>query len=133
VEIFGVGGLELVAILIIMLVVGGPKRMAQWAYQLGQAMSKLRAMWKTVAVELQKEFDAAGVDVKVPEQIPNRAAFKQNINRQLDRAFQPVTKPLQDSLQQARVDLKPVEAVKPPAPTTNPAPEVQDLGVWSNP
>ena len=62
-EIFGIGGAELVAILIIMLVVAGPKRMVQWAYVLGQYVSKARAMWDGVMAGVQKEIDDAGLDI----------------------------------------------------------------------
>ena len=62
-EIFGVGGAELAAILIIMLIVAGPKRMIQWAYVLGQYMAKARAMWAETMTYVQKELNDAGMDV----------------------------------------------------------------------
>ena len=62
-EILGIGGAEFIAIFIIMLVVAGPKRMIQWAYVMGKYTAKIRAMWAESMTYLQKEFDAAGLDV----------------------------------------------------------------------
>ena len=40
-DILGVGGWEIVAILLIMLIVAGPKRMISWSYTLGKYVSQL--------------------------------------------------------------------------------------------
>lgn len=93
-EILGIGGLELVMIIAIMLVVAGPKRMIQWSYTAGRYLSQLRRMWGETAQMLQKEFDQAGIDVKVPEKMPTRASIRGDINR----ALSPVTKPIQDQM-----------------------------------
>lgn len=100
-DILGVGGWELVAILLIMLVVAGPKRMIAWSYTLGTYVSKLRKMWAETAKMLQKEFDEAGVDVKVPTDIPTRAT----LNREIGRALTPVTKPLQETLDATKKEM----------------------------
>ncbi len=100
-DILGVGGWELVAILLIMLVVAGPKRMIAWSYTLGTYVSKLRKMWAETAKMLQKEFDEAGVDVKVPTDIPTRAT----LNKEIGRAFAPVTKPLQETLDATKKEI----------------------------
>ncbi len=101
-DILGVGGWELVAILLIMLVVAGPKRMIQWSYQLGKYVSMLRKMWADTAQMLQKEFDEAGVDVKVPTNIPTRG----DLNREINRALSPVTKPFQESLDATKKEME---------------------------
>jgi len=80
-EIFGVGGAELVAILIIMLIVAGPKRMIQWAYILGQYVAKIRSMWADVMAGVQKELDAAGMDVQLPKTMPTRAELNNHVNQ----------------------------------------------------
>ncbi|MBK8029590.1 MAG: hypothetical protein IPK17_08760 [Chloroflexi bacterium] len=78
-DILGVGGWELLAILLIMVVVAGPKRMIAWSYQLGRYVGVIRKMWVETAKQLQKEFDAAGVDVKVPQELPRvRASPKRS-------------------------------------------------------
>jgi Sec-independent protein translocase protein TatA len=146
-DILGVGGWELVAIILIMLVVAGPKRMIQWSYTLGKYVAVLRKMWSETAQMLQKEFDEAGVDVKVPKDIPTRAS----IGREINRALTPVTKPLQETLDATKNEIntakkavslnletateatkpvaadkpaeaKPVEQPKPAAPEASPAP-----------
>lgn len=101
-DILGVGGMELAAILIIMLVVAGPKRMLTWAYILGQYVAKAREAWKSVSAELQKEIDAAGLDVKVPEEIPTRQRLNATVRQHVNRATQPVTQPINETFEQAR-------------------------------
>src|SRR3954452_1702346 len=100
-DILGVGGWELVAILLIMLVVAGPKRMISWSYTLGKYVSQLRRMWADTAQMLQKEFDDAGVDVRVPKDIPTRG----DLNRELGRALTPVTKPFQETMTATKKEL----------------------------
>src|SRR5664279_4170857 len=115
-DILGVGGWELVAIVLIMLIVAGPKRMIQWSYTLGTYVSKLRKMWTEAAVMIQKEFDEAGVDVKVPKDIPTRA----DLNREIGRALTPITKPFQETMDATRKELdstKQAISLKAPPPT----------------
>ena len=54
----------------------------------------LRKMWAETAQMLQKEFDDAGVDVKVPKDIPTRG----DITREIGRALTPVTKPFKEAM-----------------------------------
>src|SRR5664279_976438 len=129
-DILGVGGWELVAIVLIMLIVAGPKRMIQWSYTLGTYVSKLRKMWAEAAVMIQKEFDEAGVDVKVPKDIPTRA----DLNREIGRALTPITKPFQETMDATRkerdstkqgISLKqtpPTPVTPPPSPANPTAP-----------
>ena len=128
-DIFGIGGLELVVILIIMVIVAGPKRMIQWSYILGRELGKVRKMWGETAKMLQKEFDAAGVDIKVPEQPPTRGTLRNEAARMLA----PFTKPMQDAMNEVNKDLgeikqtaamipgaKVSETPKPAVPKMNP-------------
>jgi len=55
---------DLLIILIIMLVVAGPKRMVQWAYTIGRYTAQLRAMFQETMNAVQKEIDEAGLDVR---------------------------------------------------------------------
>ena len=146
-NIFGIGGPELLVILIIMLIFAGPKRMIHWAYILGQYLAKFRVIWSQTVDLVQKEFDEAGVDIKLPKEPPTR----QNINRAISDALQPMTQPLQESLDEVKKDMESVkavsddlkektslpsdskpEAVKPTEPeTTNNA--SPSLGTWSSP
>ncbi|HVU11769.1 MAG TPA: hypothetical protein VHD90_10835 [Phototrophicaceae bacterium] len=119
-DILGVGGWELVAILIIMLIVAGPKRMITWSYQLGKYISMLRKMWAETAQMLQKEFDEAGVDVQVPKDIPTR----NDLNREIGRALTPMTKPFQESLAATQGELdsaKKAMSLSSSSPSSTPA------------
>lgn len=111
-DILGIGGWELVTILVIMLVVAGPKRMIAWSYTLGKYVAVLRDMWAEAAKTLQQEFDQAGVDVKIPKELPTRGA----INRELGRVMTNVSKPLIDPLNDVRDELR--DATGAGAPTT---------------
>jgi Sec-independent protein translocase protein TatA len=106
-ELFGIGTTELIAILIIMLVVAGPKRMLQWAYILGQYTAKLRAMWAQTMAVMQKEFDQAGVDVTLPKNIPTR----NSLVSQMNNALSGMTKPVQDVLDEVKTDVHEAQAV----------------------
>jgi Sec-independent protein translocase protein TatA len=135
-DILGVGGWEIVAILLIMLIVAGPKRMISWSYTLGKYVSQLRRMWADTAQMLQKEFDDAGVDVQVPKDIPTRG----DLNREIGRALTPVTKPFQETMSAAKKEMDttkqamslgstsltpkaaPITTTPPATPTTPPIP-----------
>ena len=80
-EIFGIGGFEVALVIIIALVVAGPGRMAVWARTLGRWVSKMRQLWSITAAQLQRELDDAGVDFKVPRDIPTRRAIVQELSR----------------------------------------------------
>lgn len=100
-NVFGVGAWELVAILLIMLVFAGPKRMIHWSYVLGQHVSKFRKIWSETVDLVQKEFDDAGVDIKLPKEPPTRGS----LNKSLTEAVKPMTKPVQDSLYEVKKDM----------------------------
>jgi len=90
-ELLGIGTTELIAILVIMLVVAGPKRMIRWAYILGQYVAKLRQMWAETMAVVQKEFDQAGMDITLPKGIPTRDSLASQMNTVLRSAARPVT------------------------------------------
>ena len=100
-NIFGVGGAELLAILIIMLVIAGPKRMIHWSYIMGKQVRKFRKIWSQTVDLVQKEFDEAGVGITLPKEPPTR----QNLNKAIADAVQPVSKPLQDSIDEVKQDV----------------------------
>lgn len=100
-ELFGIGGTELVAIFIIMLVVAGPKRMIQWAYVLGQYTAKARAIWAEVMANVQKEIDAAGMDVKLPKTMPTRAT----LNKPVTNVWANITAPVKGVMDDVRTEV----------------------------
>ncbi|MCS6835768.1 MAG: twin-arginine translocase TatA/TatE family subunit [Anaerolineae bacterium] len=146
-NIFGIGGAELVLILLIALVVAGPKRMIEWAYHLGRWVAKLRQMWSQMMDVVQQEVDAAGLDVKLPKELPTRQSLNQTINQ----AMKPLTDPLRQTLDEASLSQKPVSAphtrrseqlltgrkltsgANGAAPSEAAAPPAPSLGSWSNP
>lgn len=104
-DIFGIGGWELVAIFIIMLLVAGPKRMIAWSYTLGRWVATVQKMWRTTAEQIQKELDAEGIDIKVPRDLPTR----NSIRKEAGRLAQPFTKPIQDEMDAVKRDIDEVK------------------------
>lgn len=111
-NVFGIGGWELVLVLIIMLVVAGPKRMAQWAYTLGRWTAKLRVMWEEVAEQLQAELQESGINVEIPKSPPTRQSIQRSLEdygRQLAESAgnpQEEIKKIQEDIQSASKDVK---------------------------
>jgi len=96
VDFLGIGVPELILILILALIVAGPKRMLAWSYQLGRWVAALRQMWSQTARMLQQEFDEAGVDVRVPQDIPTRADIRREVARVVDKYGAPIHEPIAD-------------------------------------
>ncbi|MBZ0284225.1 MAG: hypothetical protein K8L97_26030 [Anaerolineae bacterium] len=141
-DILGIGGAELIAILIVMLVVAGPKRMIQWAYVLGTYMAKLRAMWAEVMSAVQQELKESGVDVELPKELPKHGNLNRQFNQQVQKVMSPVTKPIEDTLKEASVSVNTPNtqsavpegngAAKPkPQPSAPPPNDKSDFGSWS--
>jgi Sec-independent protein translocase protein TatA len=94
VNIFGLGGAELVVIIVIMLVVAGPTRMVSWAYIMGQWIARFRLMWEQAVDTLQDEVNAAGLDVEIPRELPTR----NNLNKFASAAMKPYADELQKEM-----------------------------------
>ena len=91
-NIIGVGTSELLLVLVIMMVIAGPKRMIIWANLLGQYWVKLRRIWSEMVKEIQKELDDAGVDVTLPKTPPTRT----QMDKWAQAAMKAVSEPLQE-------------------------------------
>jgi sec-independent protein translocase protein TatB len=104
-NIFGIGGAELVLVILIAIVVAGPKRMIVWAYQAGRLIGKLRRQWEQVAEVLQKEVDAAGIEAQVPRDLPNR----QNITRMVTQAMKPAMDEVDKAARDVQQQIDPVQ------------------------
>jgi Sec-independent protein translocase protein TatA len=153
-NIFGIGGAELVLILIIMLVVAGPKRMIQWAYVLGKYVAVLQGMWSQAAAALQKEFDDAGVKVEVPKELPTKGDLQRSIttaiqkNVPVDEVTDELNKDIATVKKATQFTTAPAIATKTPAakqripptnggkaaapePDANPKPDEPTFGTWS--
>lgn len=145
-EIFGVGTVELLAIFIIMIVVAGPKRMIQWAYILGRYVARFRAMWAETMDYVESELKQAGVDVELPRDVPTRGSLNKQIAQTVGKISAPVTKPVQEALDETANELNEVKAqatvtstdwtkFKTNAPTSKPTPPSNgstDMGTWSS-
>lgn len=157
-NIFGVGGAEIVVVIMIMLIVAGPKRMVRWMYVIGQYVGKFRIVWSQMVDVMQDEVDAAGLDVKLPRDIPTKQSLAQTAGQfmkpyteSLENTLEDVAKPIKEtmdetgkSLEQAKAEVKTSAKVnmssgkKKPAkiassvPSSEPqAPSDAGFGAWS--
>ena len=101
----GVGGSELLLILIITMIVAGPRRMIAWSYQLGRWLSRAQKLWAESARVLQREFDEAGVEVEVPRQLPTRRTLNRELRKAVESAAAPIREPLQELRGEVKADL----------------------------
>ena len=101
---FGVGTWELLVILLIALIVAGPKRMLEWAYYLGRILGKFRVMWSQVMETIQQELDDSGVDVKLPKTFDRRA-----INQTASDFMRPFSEEVRRAEEAYRAELKSIE------------------------
>ncbi|MBC8171353.1 MAG: hypothetical protein H7X77_06760 [Anaerolineae bacterium] len=99
-NIFGIGEIELVIVILIALVVAGPKRLIQWAYVAGKWVARGRKMWSEAMGLIQQELNESGMDVNLPKQMPTRASIRRGVESTL--------KPLSDPVKGAMNDLKSV-------------------------
>jgi Sec-independent protein translocase protein TatA len=128
-NIFGVGGAELVLIFIIMLIVAGPKRMIRWAYVLGQYVGKLRRMWEEVVDMMQKEADSAGLGITIPKELPT----KQGITKLVADAVKPYANELSQPLQDVQSSLRDTVSEANAVVKDTDKQTTSDLGAWSVP
>ncbi len=95
-EFLGIGGWEIVAILLIMLIFAGPKRMLQWSYTLGKWVAVARTMWSQTAEQLEHELHESGVDIDVPRELPTRQSINASITKYVSTAAKPIVEPVKD-------------------------------------
>lgn len=131
-NIFGVGGAELVVIIMIMLIVAGPKRMIRWAYVIGQYVGKFRILWAQMVDVMQEEVDAAGLDVKLPREIPTKQSLAQTAGQlmkpyteSLENTLDEVAKPIKETVDETN---KTVEEVKKETKTST----TVKMGSWTD-
>lgn len=108
-NILGVGPAEVVVILILMLVVAGPKRMIQWAYHAGRYTAMARKMFQETMEQITREIEDSGVDVR--KDLADLPSLKANFDI-IGEASRVIN---------ADLNAEPTSAATPPAATdTNP-------------
>lgn len=102
-NIFGIGGVELILIFVLMLVVAGPKRMIQWAYVMGKWVAKFRVMWSQTVDLVNQELNAAGYDVQLPKDAPTR----KNVTRWAQNTLNKTSDdPIKTTLNEIKADME---------------------------
>jgi Sec-independent protein translocase protein TatA len=136
VNIFGIGGAELVLIFVIMLIVAGPKRMIRWAYVMGTYVGKLRRMWEEVVDMMQKEADDAGLDIKIPKELPTKAGITKLVADavkpyadEIKKPIEEIKAPLRDTMTEANALMKETQDKPKNAESLN-ATKDESFGSW---
>ncbi len=120
-NILGVGPGELVVVLILMLVVAGPKRMVQWAYHIGRYTAQLRTMFQETMNVIQKELAESGVEI--PKELTNLQNTKFDIVQEASKIIntEPSSAvPAPSSPPATSDESKPTVPDAPSAPDANP-------------
>ena len=126
-NILGVGPGEVLVILVIALVVAGPKRMIQWAYQIGRYTARFRAMAQETMSAFQKELAASGLDVT--KDLASLQSTKFDVMKEVSKIVDPVltlpaVEPPDQAQPAASVPTAPTQPAIPPAePKTGSAAE----------
>jgi len=61
--ILGVGVGELLIVMLVLFVVGGPKNTAKWAHELGRLVRQVRLAWAQVIADMEKELGPEGKEL----------------------------------------------------------------------
>jgi sec-independent protein translocase protein TatB len=114
----GVGPGELLVIFIIALVVAGPKRMIQWAYQIGRYTARIRAMAQETMNAVQKELAASGLD-DVTKDLASLQSTKFDVMKEVSKIVDPaLTPPAVEAPDQAQPAASAPSAPPQPAETS---------------
>ncbi|NDJ76909.1 MAG: hypothetical protein GYB65_11675 [Chloroflexi bacterium] len=103
--IFGVGLFEILLIMLILFIVGGPENTAKWAREVGRYVGKLRQQWQHAVKEFEKELGPEGKEL-----LDASRELSQNLN-QVRRASSPrrlvtdTTRKLSQSMTDIQSDL----------------------------
>lgn len=111
-NIFGIGPTELVVVLLIMLMVAGPKRMARWAYVMGVYLAKIRDMWQETSTVLKKELAEAGMEPEIVDtlgKMANPQKRRSIVSGELDKLVGDMKKPIEETLKPVEDAMKPVQ------------------------
>jgi Sec-independent protein translocase protein TatA len=141
-SLFGVGIMELVLVVMIALIVAGPKRMIQWAYLTGRFIAQAQHTWSKAISAMQKEFDDAGVDLHLPKDPMN----PQEMRRFKEEALKPIREPMEQAIRDyqqeqrnlhneiKQIDNEVKTDPQQDDPSTTPPPEDQNngFGTWSS-
>lgn len=61
--IFGVGLAEILLVLLVLFVVGGPENTARWAREIGRWMGKARRTWQALMAEIEADLGEDGKEL----------------------------------------------------------------------
>ena len=118
-NIFGIGTAELGIILLLMLIVAGPKRMVQWAYVAGQYLARFREIWQQTVGLVRKELEQAGLEPEVMDSLQQFANPRTRARyNPLDKLVDEMKKPVDEAMKPVADTAKEVKAAV--TPTANP-------------
>jgi Sec-independent protein translocase protein TatA len=124
---FGIGLPEAVLIVIVMLVVAGPKRMIRWSYFAGRYIAAARNMFQEAVRAFQREIDMEGVLNDVPK-LP-KPGQKFDIVKEADKL---IRTEIGDPKASAKAEPKTASTVNPPNPGQTAAQNVVSNNLKAN-
>jgi hypothetical protein len=105
-NILGVGSLELFLIIMITLIVAGPKRMLVWSNIAGRYFVQARILLGKMVEQAQKELDENEIPIQLPRQLPTNPT---ELARLTKESLKPLEKPLQQATKAYEREIKKVD------------------------
>ncbi|MBN1200901.1 MAG: hypothetical protein JXJ20_03495 [Anaerolineae bacterium] len=96
--IFGVGLAEMLIVLLILFVVGGPENTAKWAREAGRWARKARRAWSQMMAEIESELGPEGKELLDTTRELNRSAYELRTMSGPKRLMSDTTRIVKDSL-----------------------------------
>jgi sec-independent protein translocase protein TatB len=62
-DIFGVGISEIIVILLVVLIIGGPRNALKWSRDLGRMLRQARELWAQMTAQLEKDLGEEGREI----------------------------------------------------------------------
>jgi Sec-independent protein translocase protein TatA len=125
--IFGVGLPEMLIIVLVIFVVGGPGNTAKWAREAGRTVRKLRKAWEEMMSDVEKELGPEGKELMDVSRELGRGAYEVRTMSSPARLMSETTRMVESSL----ADLDNDTPVRPEEPQAGAAqPQEEKYPAW---
>lgn len=139
-EFLGIGYQEVLLVLALLLIVVGPQRMPEVAYQIGRAVREMQKYARAVRDEFREEFDYLDAQARELRGEVNAASrdlddVRRSLrteSRQLDRDLKEATAPIQEALPAGKAEKNGTNAARPAGSTLSSARVSSDASTDGN-
>jgi sec-independent protein translocase protein TatB len=133
-DIFGVGISEIIIILLVILIIGGPRNALKWSRDLGRLLRQARELWSQMTAQLEKDLGEEGREImnatrELTQQVDtirrqgNPRALARKVTDLVEQASQETQQSLSEA---ARKTDERIKAVTTPARLNKPAQKSED-------